>query len=73
MPMMKNVLGLDLGSHTIKAVELKQTLRGLEPVQVVRHPDASVHVDRDAIGEAQTISSERHRAAGLQAGRRTDI
>ena len=31
MPMMKNVLGLDLGSHAIKAVELRQTLRGLEP------------------------------------------
>ena len=33
MPMMKNVVGLDLGSHTVKAVELRQTLRGLEPVQ----------------------------------------
>ena len=35
---MKNVLGLDLGSHSIKAVELRQTLRGLEPVQLRLHP-----------------------------------
>lgn len=40
MPMMKNVLGLDLGSHAIKAVELRQTLRGLEPVQLRLHPRA---------------------------------
>ena len=38
---MKNVLGLDLGAHTIKAVELKQTLRGLEPVQMRVHPRAT--------------------------------
>jgi general secretion pathway protein L len=38
--MMKNVLGLDLGSHAIKAVELRQTLRGLEPVQLRLHPRA---------------------------------
>ncbi len=40
MPLMKNVLGLDLGSHSIKAVELRQTLRGLEPVQLRLHPRA---------------------------------
>ena len=34
MAILKNVLGLDLGSHSIKAVEFKQTLRGLEPVQM---------------------------------------
>ncbi len=38
MPMMKNVLGLDLGSHSIKAVELRQTLRGLEPGQLRVQP-----------------------------------
>ena len=38
---MKSVLGLDLGSHTIKAVELRQTLRGLEPVQMRVHPRAA--------------------------------
>ena len=26
MPVMKNVLGLDLGSHSLKAVELQQKL-----------------------------------------------
>ena len=34
MPVMKNVLGLDLGSHSIKAVELRQNLRGFEAVQM---------------------------------------
>ncbi len=38
MPMLKNVLGLDLGAHTIKAVELRQTLRDIEPVQLRLHP-----------------------------------
>lgn len=38
MPMIKTVLGLDLGSQTLKAVELRQTLRGLEPVQFRLHP-----------------------------------
>ncbi|HEY5656485.1 MAG TPA: type II secretion system protein GspL [Myxococcota bacterium] len=34
MPILKNVLGLDLGSHAIKAVELQQGFRRLEAVQV---------------------------------------
>jgi general secretion pathway protein L len=34
MPILKNVLGLDLGSQCLKAVELRQTLRGLETVQL---------------------------------------
>ena len=38
MPMMKSVLGLDVGSHSVKAVELRQTFRGLEPVQMRIHP-----------------------------------
>jgi general secretion pathway protein L len=45
MPMMKNVLGLDLGSHAIKAVELRQTLRGLEPVQLRLHPRADAEAE----------------------------
>jgi general secretion pathway protein L len=49
MPMMKNVLGLDAGSHSIKAVELRQTLRGLEPVQMRVHPRTD---DEEPIGEA---------------------
>jgi general secretion pathway protein L len=32
MALLKNVLGLDLGSHSIKAVEVHQTLRGFEVV-----------------------------------------
>lgn len=38
MPMMKSVVGLDVGSHSVKAVELRQTFRGLEPVQMRVHP-----------------------------------
>ena len=34
MPVLKSVLGLDLGSHAVKAVELQQTLRGVEVVQL---------------------------------------
>jgi len=34
VPILRNVLGLDLGSHAIKAVELQQSFRRLEAVQV---------------------------------------
>lgn len=34
MPILKNVLGLDLGSHSLKAVELQQSLRNLTAVHV---------------------------------------
>jgi general secretion pathway protein L len=34
MPVLKTVLGLDLGSHSLKAVELQQALRGVEVVQL---------------------------------------
>ncbi len=45
MPMMKNVVGLDLGSHSIKAVELRQTLRTLEPAQLRLHPSTDDESD----------------------------
>lgn len=45
MPMLKNVLGLDLGADSLKAVEFKQALRGLEPVQMRIHPRASSEID----------------------------
>lgn len=40
MPVLKNVLGLDLGSHSIKAVELAQSFRSLEAVQLRMLPRA---------------------------------
>lgn len=40
MPVMKNVLGLDLGTHSLKAVEFRQTLRGLEAVALRSLPRA---------------------------------
>ena len=33
MPILKNVLGLDIGSFSLKAVELRKTLRGHEVAQ----------------------------------------
>ena len=38
MPFLKNVLGLDLGSHSIKAVELAQGLRSVEVVRFHAEP-----------------------------------
>lgn len=38
MPVLKNVLGLDLGRHSIKAVEFRQTLRGFEAVRMCLMP-----------------------------------
>ena len=32
MALLKNVLGLDVGAHSLKAVEVHQTLRGFEVV-----------------------------------------
>ncbi len=40
MPVLKTVLGLDLGSHSLKAVEFRQTLRGVEAVQLRTLPRA---------------------------------
>ncbi len=40
MPILRNVLGLDVGSHAIKAVEVQQNLRGFEAVQIHSLPTA---------------------------------
>ncbi|MCH7868451.1 MAG: pilus assembly protein PilM [Myxococcales bacterium] len=40
MPLMKSILGLDVGSHSIKAVELHQSMRGLQGGQMRLHPRA---------------------------------
>ena len=40
MPLMKSILGLDIGSHSIKAVELHQSMRGLQGGQMRLHPRA---------------------------------
>ncbi len=34
MPVLRNILGLDLGSHSLKAVEFRQSLRSCEAVQL---------------------------------------
>jgi general secretion pathway protein L len=38
MALLKNVLGLDLGSHSLKAVEIRQTLRSFEAVALRSQP-----------------------------------
>ena len=46
MPFLRNVLGLDLGAHSLKAVEFSQTLRGFDAIQLRSlprtDPDASL-------------------------------
>jgi type IV pilus assembly protein PilM len=36
--MQRRVLGLDVGSYAVKAVELQETLRGVEVIQLRQHP-----------------------------------
>ncbi len=45
MPVFKNVLGLDLGSHSLKAVELRQALRTVESVQLRTLPRTDADAD----------------------------
>ena len=42
MAMSSNVVGLDLGSHSLKAVEFRQTLRGFEAVAMRMLPRSDV-------------------------------
>jgi general secretion pathway protein L len=46
MPMMKSILGLDVGSHSIKAAELQQNFRGFEVAQLRLQPrdDAEIRL-----------------------------
>jgi len=41
MALLSNILGLDLGSHSLKAVEFRQTLRGFEAVAMRSLPRAN--------------------------------
>jgi general secretion pathway protein L len=51
LAILKNVLGLDLGSHTIKAVEFQQNLRGFETVQLRSLPRADEEIPLSALIE----------------------
>ena len=62
MPLLRNVLGLDLGAHSLKAVEFSQNLRGFDAVQLRSlprtDPDATLEnmlQDRQALGEFRPI------------------
>ena len=47
MPLMKNILGLDVGSHSVKAVELRQSMRGLQGGQMRLIPRINPDINRD--------------------------
>ena len=64
MAMIGNVVGLDLGSYSLKAVELRRTLRQLEPVQFrceprhlpgVSEPERLAHFLRSHVLPAEAI------------------
>ena len=44
---MKNILGLDVGSHSVKAVELRQSMRGLQGGQMRLIPRIDPDINRD--------------------------
>ena len=64
MPMMKNVVGLDLGSHAIKAVELRQTL--WQFVRRLNEDGHTIVLTTHYLEEAESLCS---RIAMLKAGR----
>lgn len=72
MPMLRNVLGLDLGAHSLKAVEFSQTLRGFDAVQLRSlprtEPDAPIE---DALHEFMELHrfSTDHVVAALPGDR----
>jgi general secretion pathway protein L len=76
MPMMKNVLGLDIGAHSLKAVELRQTFRGLEPVQMRIHEaqgDVAIPVGGAPGSESESaVDSEAKAQARAQADARAE-
>jgi type IV pilus assembly protein PilM len=57
MPVLKNVLGLDLGTHSLKAVEFQQTLSGIQAVQLRTLPRAD---DEIALPELLRRFTELH-------------
>ncbi|MEE8475241.1 MAG: pilus assembly protein PilM [Myxococcota bacterium] len=62
MPLLKNILGLDLGSHSLKAVELRQTLRGIEAVSLHSlkraDPEISLSEFAESLVQAHGLSVE---------------
>jgi type IV pilus assembly protein PilM len=60
--MMRRILGLDLGSHSIKAVELRQTLRGVEVGQLRA---LTVHEVKADDAESPPLPEQLRRFAAL--------
>ena len=70
MPIMKNVLGLDIGSHSLKAVELEQGLRTLEVVRTCLEPRDPALALSDQI--ARMLQTHSMQAAHVVAAVRGD-
>jgi len=60
--LMRRILGLDLGSHTIKAVELRQTLRGVEVGQL---RSLTVHEASEGDTDSPPLAQQLRRFASL--------
>ena len=74
MPILKNVLGLDLGSHTLKAVELAQGLRSLEAVRVHAEPrEADVPLANQVARMLSIHSFQRDNAVSAVRGDRISV
>jgi len=78
--MMRRILGLDLGSHTIKAVELRQTLRGIEVGQLraltvheAAADDAHGALETGAVPEREELFGIRADAGASQFRQRPNI
>ena len=70
MALMKNVLGLDLGAHSLKAVEFSQNLRGFDAVQLRSlprtDPDASLeNMLREGRGQGLAVILATQSAADI--------
>jgi general secretion pathway protein L len=73
MPLLKNVLGLDLGSHDAKAVEIRQSLRSFEVIALRNRPgpDAAAAGDPEFVRGfvSQHLLSTEHVVAALRGDR----
>jgi general secretion pathway protein L len=74
LAILKNVLGLDLGSHTLKAVEVEQGLRSLRVVRVHAEPrEAEVPLADQVIRMLRVHSFQRENVVTAVRGNRVSV
>jgi general secretion pathway protein L len=74
VPFLKNVLGLDLGSHSLKAVELSQGLRAVEVVRYHAEPcEAAVPLAEQVMRMLSIHSFSRDHVVAALRGDRTSV